>query len=313
MIDVHRLRVFRAVVASGSVNAAAQHLGYTPSAVSQHLAALQRETRLTLVEKSGRGIAPTPAGLELAARSDDLIGSLARLDGVVDDLREGRTDTLAVSSFASAAEEWLPGVAAAVLAEFPDVQFTFRLNEVEVKEVVNADIDIRSEDPDGPPTSLLGYERRVLAVEPYVVVVPAGHALASQEEIRFGDLADVPWIDNDPGDSTCGRVVRTAASSCGVSPRFVAYAGDHHGAIAFVNAGIGIAVLTRLAARTLPTGAVARPLVAPTPQRRIVAFVHGEAMLKPVTRRVVELLAARGELDTGGAALGERDTGAAAG
>lgn len=313
MIDVHRLRVFRAVVASGSVNAAAQHLGYTPSAVSQHLAALQRETRLTLVEKSGRGIAPTPAGLELAARSDDLIGSLARLDGVVDDLREGRTDTLTVSSFASAAEEWLPGVAAAVLAEFPDVQFTFRLNEVEVKEVVNADIDIRSEDPDGPPTSLLGYERRVLAVEPYVVVVPAGHALASQDEIRFGDLADVPWIDNDPGDSTCGRVVRTAASSCGVSPRFVAYAGDHHGAIAFVNAGIGIAVMTRLAATTLPAGAVARPLVAPTPQRRIVAFVHGEAMLKPVTRRVVELLAARGELDTGGAALGERDTGAAAG
>ena len=55
MIDVQRLRVFRAVVASGSVQAAADHLGYTPSAVSQHLTALQRETGLVLFEKAGLG------------------------------------------------------------------------------------------------------------------------------------------------------------------------------------------------------------------------------------------------------------------
>ena len=61
MLDVQRLRVFRAVVASGSVQAAADHLGYTPSAVSQQLTALQRETGLVLFEKAGRGIAPTPA------------------------------------------------------------------------------------------------------------------------------------------------------------------------------------------------------------------------------------------------------------
>lgn len=69
MIDVTRLRVFRAVVSSGTVQAAATNLGYSPSAVSQHLAALQRETGLTLFEKSGRGIAPTPAGLALATGS----------------------------------------------------------------------------------------------------------------------------------------------------------------------------------------------------------------------------------------------------
>src|SRR5689334_21980489 len=61
MIDVQRLRVFRAVVASGSVQAAAEHLGYTPSAVSQQISALQRETGLVLFEKAGRGIAATAA------------------------------------------------------------------------------------------------------------------------------------------------------------------------------------------------------------------------------------------------------------
>jgi DNA-binding transcriptional LysR family regulator len=67
MLDVHRLRVFRAVVASGSVNAAATNLGYTASAVSQHVAALQRETGLALLARSGRGVEPTAVGLALAS------------------------------------------------------------------------------------------------------------------------------------------------------------------------------------------------------------------------------------------------------
>src|SRR6185436_13554067 len=74
MIDVQRLRVFRAVVASGSVQAAADHLGYTPSAVSQQISALQRETGLVLFEKAGRGIAPTATAKVLALGGEDLGG-----------------------------------------------------------------------------------------------------------------------------------------------------------------------------------------------------------------------------------------------
>src|SRR3982751_6317384 len=102
MLDIQRLRVFRAVVASGSVQAAADHLGYTPSAVSQSLTTLQRETGLVLFEKAGR---------VLAAESEEVMGSLSRLGGVVDHLREGRTGTLSIGSFASAAQFWLPRVA----------------------------------------------------------------------------------------------------------------------------------------------------------------------------------------------------------
>jgi DNA-binding transcriptional LysR family regulator len=103
MLDVQRLRVFRAVVASGSVQAAADHLGYTPSAISQHLTALQRETGLVLFEKAGRGIAPTPTAKVLAAESDELMGSLTRLGGVVDGLREGRSGSVTIGTFDSAA------------------------------------------------------------------------------------------------------------------------------------------------------------------------------------------------------------------
>ena len=78
MLDIQRLRVFRAVVASGSVQAAADHLGYTPSAVSQSLTTLQRETGLVLFEKAGRGIAPTPAASVLAVATFGVMRSRVR-------------------------------------------------------------------------------------------------------------------------------------------------------------------------------------------------------------------------------------------
>ncbi len=290
MVDVNRLRVFRAVVASGSVGAAANHLGYTPSAVSQHLSALQKETRLTLVERSGRGIVPTPAGLELASRSEELMGSLARLDGFIEDLRDGRTETVTVSTFASAAQEWLPSIAATVIREFPSVAFSFRLNENGITPLEAPDIEIGTEIPAADPGRMEGYERHVLTTEPYVVLLPPDHPLAVQDAVRLADLADSSWIDDDPVRTTCGQIVESATRAAGFTPRYVAEAGDHHSAIAFVGAGIGVTVMPELAARHLPDTVVRRPIVDPTPHRRIVAFVHRQALLHPAGRRVVELL-----------------------
>jgi DNA-binding transcriptional LysR family regulator len=90
MLDIQRLRVFRAIVATGSVSGAATSLGYTPSAVSQHLSALQRETGLVLVERRGRGIEPTATGLAFAGELGSVFERLARVENVVGDLRAGR-------------------------------------------------------------------------------------------------------------------------------------------------------------------------------------------------------------------------------
>src|SRR5690349_7462778 len=110
MLDPHRLRVFRSVVASGSVQAAADNLGLTSSAVSQHLAALQKETGLTLFQRVGRGIAPTEAALVLDAQSDEVMSQWNRLDQVVTDLRDGRSGRLSIGYFSSAGATWMPSL-----------------------------------------------------------------------------------------------------------------------------------------------------------------------------------------------------------
>ncbi len=82
--------------------AAAANLGYSPSAVSQHVTALQRETGLPLLEKAGRGLRPTAAGLALAAEADEILARLGAAEALVADLRAGRTGSLSIAYFPSA-------------------------------------------------------------------------------------------------------------------------------------------------------------------------------------------------------------------
>ncbi len=295
MLDIQRLRVFRAVVASGSVAAAADHLGYTPSAISQHLSALQRETGLVLFEKAGRGIAPTPTAKVLAAESDELMAGLTRLGGVVDHLREGRSGSLTIGTFDSAAQFWLPHVAKGLQRDFPDVVLELSLDELAYaaqSPPVRRDIDVTTEAADVAGSERPGYRRQVLVEESYRVVVPRGHELLKEYDgpVPMAALADVPMIDNDFHDTGCALIISNACRAAGFSPRFVARSGDHHTALAFVAGRIGVTVLPELAVAESMTGVDSRDLVGPTPRRRIVAYVRDAAATAPPVQRAIALL-----------------------
>jgi DNA-binding transcriptional LysR family regulator len=294
MIDVQRLRVFRAVVASGSVQAAADHLGYTPSAVSQQIAALQRETGLVLFEKAGRGIAPTAAARFLAAESEELMESLNRLGGVVDHLRDGRTGTLTIGAFSSAAQFWLPQVAKELRREFPDVVLDMSLNELgpEPANPARRDLDITTEDADQDGIERPGHLRHVLTEENYRVVAPRGHELLTEwdERVPLAALAGQALIDNDYHGNSCTRIIRNACRAAGFAPRYVARSEDHHTALAFVAAGVGATILPGLAVPESMPGVDSRELVNPSPRRRIVVHVRDGAADTPPVQRALELL-----------------------
>jgi DNA-binding transcriptional LysR family regulator len=295
MLDIQRLRVFRAVVASGSVQAAADHLGYTPSAISQSLTTLQRETGLVLFEKAGRGIAATPAAKVLASESDELMGSLTRLGGVVDDLRGGRSGSLAIGTFESAAQFWLPHVAKGMQRDFPDVVLELSLDELRAggpPQSTRHDIDVANEAADTPGVERPGYRRRVLVEESYRLVAPRGHHLLTEHaaQVPMAALDGLPMIDNDFRDTGCSRIINQACRAAGFSPRYVARSEDHHTALAFVAGRIGVTILPELAVPESMTGVDSRELVGPTPRRRIVAHVRDAAATGPHVRRAIELL-----------------------
>ncbi|MDA3629585.1 LysR family transcriptional regulator [Saccharopolyspora sp. WRP15-2] len=285
MLDLPRLRVLRAVVATGSIRASADALGYTPSAVSQQLASLQRETGLQLFERVGRGIEPTTAGQTLAAEAEPLFAAVSRLEGVVGDLRAGRIGSLSIGYFSTAGATWLPSIVAALRAEFPELRLELRLTELDASD---PDIDIFVERPgtEHPPH----VEVRHLTDDPYLVVVRDDDPLAGRKEVPLAELAERHWVDNDFAAGACRQVLLEACAEAGYAPRFAVETRDYQTAIPFVATGIGITVIPRLGIGNLPAGLTAVPVVAPAPMRRINVAVKKSIADHPAARRTVALL-----------------------
>lgn len=289
MLDLHRLRIFRSVVASGSVHAAATNLGYTPSAVSQHLAALQRETGLVLLERVGRGLRPTSAGLALAAEADELLARVGAAEALVADLRSGRTGSLSIAYFASAGIVWMPALVDGLSRRFPGIRLNLRLcDEIPDRLDERADVQLVVAGAEVPFRS--GFRTEHLRDDPYVAIVPEFHSLAGQSEVELVDLAKERWIDNDFVHGRCRQVALDACASVGFRPAFHVEAHDYRSALAFVAAGIGITVLPALGAQEPPAGVVVIPVVRPAPVRRIHVIIRESVALTEPGRAALELL-----------------------
>jgi len=288
MLDAHRLRIFRAVVAAGSVNGAAASLGYTPSAISQHLAALQKETGLELVERVGRGIQPTGVGRAFAEESGQVLERLAALESMAGDLRAGRIGRLKIAYFASAGVTWIPPVVATVLREFPRLRLDLRLVELAGELPVEPDLEVFV---DGAASSALdGYDVEPLLDDPYVVVVPGDHRLAGADSVPLAELRDEAWIDNDVTRGPCRQIVLDACTGRGFAPPFHVETRDYASALAFVAAGAGITVLPRLGVQSLPAGLRALPVVDPVPVRHIRLRVRHAVRDNSAVQRSADLI-----------------------
>jgi DNA-binding transcriptional LysR family regulator len=288
MLDIHRLRILRSVAATGSVSAAAALLGYSPSAISQHVTALQRETGLRLTERVGRGIALTAAGRALAAEAEHLMASLSGMESLVADLRAGRVGTLSLGYFSSAGTAWIPTVVAALVREFPDLRVDLGLNDVGGTNTAGADVEIVVDEQ--YDAVLGGYRVHPLMRDSYLAILPQAHPAVAAGRVPLADLAGERWVDSDPYAGYCRQVTMSACAEAGFTPQFRVQAPEYATAISFVSAGVGVAVMPSLAVGLLPPNVRAVPVVAPAPSRRIGVAVKDSVAQHPAALRVVELL-----------------------
>ena len=286
MLDPHRLGVFQSVMVTGSVQEAADNLRMTPSAVSQHIAALQRQTGLDLFDRVGRGIVPTAAAEALIAQAETVLQQWHRLDDCVADLRDGRTGRLVLGYFPSAGSTLLPSIVRQITAEFPDLVVELVLTEVGARSTI-PDIDVAMDHTEN--TRRPGYRKVPLTEDPYILAVHHEHPLARRRAVTLTDLKGEGWVSNDSFANPGHRIVLAACAAKGFTPRFTVQAQDHHSALGFVAAGVGITVLPRLAARIIPDGVV-RVRIPDPPVRQLVAMVREGGVRNAVADRVLDLL-----------------------
>ncbi|MFE9427942.1 LysR family transcriptional regulator [Kitasatospora sp. NPDC006697] len=278
MIDVQRLRVLRAVAEHGSFNRAATALRLTPSAVSQHVAALERSLGTQVVARSTRGATLTEAGRIMVGAADSVTAELAHAQRQVAQLSTGRA-LLTVATFTSGGRLLLPGALARLMAAHPGTVVHIREGEAEdtLPLVRQGAVDLAlAYHFDGPlpvgPGPGTGLEWTPLLEDPLHVVLPQSHRLAGRDQLDLAELAADPWV---LGCLKTEAYLRRYAERAGFEPDVRGTTTDYFFARSLVAAGTGISLVPSIALTPEIPGLRTVPVRPPGPVRHIGIATRG--------------------------------------
>ncbi|MFF4445330.1 LysR family transcriptional regulator [Streptomyces sp. NPDC001502] len=249
MFDENRLRVFAAIAREGSVTAAAAALHYAQPSVSHHLARLEAEAGVPLVQRAGRGIRLTEAGRLLADRAEEILG---RIDSARTELAAHAglsAGRVRLAAFPSALATVVPTVAAAFSAAYPDIELA--LTEAEPPEALAAlrrgevDVAFTFHHGDGPPADREGHTVTSVLHEPVYIVSRAGASWPGPRT-DLDTYRGHRWI---AGCERCRAHLLSACGKRGFTPEIAFETDDYVAAQALVAAGLGVSTLPGLALR----------------------------------------------------------------
>lgn len=296
-MEMRRLRLLHSLARYGTVSATAEALRLTAPAVSQQLTALEREAGHRLLERDGRRLRLTEAGRVLVAHAEVMLDQMAAAEADLVALRAEVSGTVRIAAFPSAAAALVPGAWTALAARH-GTRLRLRLTEMDPSDGLTAlrrgEVELTlAHAYDFLPAALPpGCERYELATDPVVAALPARTAEheggQSAEPVDLAALADHAWI-SAPHRTTCFDMSQRACGSAGFVPRIVAECGDFPAVLAMVAAGIGVALVPRMAVRHIPPGVVLRPLATPV-TRSVFAATRRSGTQHPAVRVVLDAL-----------------------
>jgi len=304
MLNLRRLTVLREVVRHGSFSAAAEILCQSPSAVSQAMHALERESGTTLFERMGGGVRVTPAGRALEAHAEAILARVAAAEADLLAIGAGRQGRLRLGSFPTATDAFAARAVEAFRRRQPLVEVHFRagtpaesLNRMRASELdlaVVFELDRwTAEASDAGHARTMGRDvecHRILD-EPYVVVMPADHRLADADAVEVSALKGERLLGRPPDCPPWGPDLRHACRIEGFEPRLepLYTSSTFRDVQAFVAAGRGLSMLPALALPSARSDLVARPL-SPALVRHVTVAVAADGSCSPGVVAMVEAL-----------------------
>lgn len=299
MIDLDAVQSLHAVATEGSVAGAAAVRGFTPSAVSQQIKRLERETGVPLLERVGRGVLLTEAGSRLVISSTPILADLERLRA---DLHAGVADAaeitgeLRIAAFSSVVRGLLGDVLADLARTHPRLRLPLRESEPweTVALVASGQRDLGIAHQWGGialalPDSLVATP---LYTDIADVILREDHPLAGRDVLHPADLADEPWIATFE-TTICRQWLRRLFDGVGGAPRVVHESMEFHNHLELVRAGLGVALIPRLGRGPLGPGLVAIPTADPASTRDVVTVHRRSQADSPALHAVLAALSAR--------------------
>jgi DNA-binding transcriptional LysR family regulator len=291
MLDVKRLRVLHEVARQGSFSAAADALSYTQSAISQQIAALERETGTTLVDRGARGIRMTDAGEALVRHADAILTRITDAEAELEAIAGLRGGRVRLASFATAGSTFVPHAIATFHEQHPEVEILLRESDPEesVPALKAGQLDIAILFEPHGAGDMSDLEQVHLLEDPMSVVLPEDHPLASKAKVRLKDLSDESWVQTT-SSCPCGVIVADQCRAAGFEPRVAFESDDYLTVQGLVAAGVGVAMIPSLGLAAYRPDVAIRPLIGANPKRDIFAATLPCGRRAPATQAMLDVL-----------------------
>jgi DNA-binding transcriptional LysR family regulator len=289
-LDLRHLMALDAVDTEGTFARAAERLGYTQSAVSQQIAALERAVGERVFDRPGgpRAVELTPFGAELLRGARDLLARVKALGDDLDRFRAGHTGRLTIGTFQSVSSAVLPLVLGRFRTDHPDVEV--QLFETDVDEELKVhlergqtEVSFVVGDVGDPARS--GLESRLLLTDPFVLIARPGQFPPGP--ISLADFAGEPLIGQHP--NSCQLLNEAGLRSAGLDPNYVFRSNDNGTVAAMVRAGMGVAVMPLLCTEPEDPRTALHRLDPPIPGRQVSIAWRSGRTLSPAASAFVEL------------------------
>jgi DNA-binding transcriptional LysR family regulator len=293
MLDLRRVRLLRELAARGTIAAVADALQFTPSAVSQQLAILEREAGVPLLERAGRGVRLTDAALTLVEHADALLERAALAEADLAAAAGTVTGRARVAGFQSVMLKLAIPAIEALGRDAPRLRC--ELVEAEPEQAIPAlalgDIDVVLADewqhqPRHLPPSL---ERHELLSDPVNVVLPEAHAALRRHAgaVPLAELAAEPWASGHPAMGWEGMTQRICRELGGFEPDIRFRANDATVSLALVARGLAVAMLPDLPLAGGRSGIAVRPIAEGEVTRAIFAVTRAADAARPSTQALL--------------------------
>ena len=295
MLDVRRLRVLREVAAQGSFSAAAEALVYTQSAISQQIAALEREAGTRLVDRSARGVTLTDAGRALVVHAEAILCRLDDAEAELDAIAGLRGGRLRLTTFATAGATVVPRAIVEFRRRHPGVELTLGPEEMDGGlaglRAGEADIALMVATTFEPSLPARDITYTPLLEDPMYLMLAADHPLAARSRLRLTDLVDEEWILGTTNRCPDGRILIRACQEAGFEPRIGFHSDDYMAIQGFVAAGFGVSFIPDLALAAVRDDVVIRSLGARPPVRVVQAATLAGSWESPARAEMLSVLA----------------------
>ena len=291
---MRKLVMLQAVMAEGSIAAAARRLRYTRSAVSQQISALEAEAGTALIDRAGNQVTLTPAGRALVEHTERILVELRSAEAALAGAGTQVTGLLRVGIPFREGPHIMSRALTEVRRRFPDMEL--RLDATSDQEGPDAvhrgrlDLAIVSRYGNARQTARAGLREWVLGHDPLRLCVPADHPLAGAPGCEMARLAGEPWVMCP--DTSLGRLVRSMCIAAGFQPRVAATVHDAGTAIGLVGIGWGITIAPELTPAGTPAPVVRLPVTGIETARYSVLIVRDGEHRSPRMAAVISAVRA---------------------